>query len=293
VAGDGSVPVGPAASGPPAGGRGTLDSIGNGVRLRVLGCSGGYPGPGNPCSGYLLEAAGQRVWVDAGGGTLAELQRHCSLADLDAVWISHLHPDHCTDLPLAYHVLAVGGVRGGRRLPVLGPSGWSRHMDAFVDTPGGMATVFDVVELSDGERVSFAELAMVAMATVHGIETYGFRATVDGSTLAYSADSGPCEALRGLAESSDLFLCEAFLSPGGPVEPHDGAISLTPEQAGWFAEAGGARRLVLTHLPPGADPARARSLAAASFGGEVELASMGRTFELPGSAMAQRDPRHR
>jgi glyoxylase-like metal-dependent hydrolase (beta-lactamase superfamily II) len=138
----------------------------DGLRLRVLGCAGGYPGPGSACSGYLLEAAGQRVWVDAGGGTLAEIQRHWSLADLDAIWISHLHPDHCTDLPLAFHVLSVGGVRGGRRLPVLGPSGWSRHMDAFVAEPGAMASVFDVVELSDAEQVAFGELSMLAVATV-------------------------------------------------------------------------------------------------------------------------------
>lgn len=262
----------------------------DGVRLRVLGCAGGYPGPGSPCSGYLLEAAGRRVWVDAGGGTLAELQRHCSLDDLDAVWISHLHPDHCTDLPLAFHALSVGGVRGGRRLPVLGPSGWSRHMDAFVAEPGAMASVFDVVELSDGECVAFGELAMLAVATVHGIETYGFRATAGGPTLSYSADSGPCEALERLAEGSDLFLCEAFLSPGGPREPHAGAISLTPGQAGAYAQAGGARRLVLTHLPPGADRARTRWLAESEFSGAVDLADQGRGFELgPGGVSSVTD----
>ncbi len=255
-------------------------STGNEFRLTVLGCSGGYAGPGSPCSGYLLEAGGRTLWVDAGGGTLAELQRHRSLADLDAVWISHLHPDHCTDLPLAYHALAFGDARGGRPLPVLGPTGWSRRMDAFVDRPGAMARVFEVAELSDGERVAFGDLDLVAFATFHGIETYGFRATAGGHTLSYSADSGPCDALRGLAEASDLFLCEAFLSPGGPVEPRVDPHSLTPEQAGEFAEAGAASRLVLTHLPPGADPATAASLASEAFGGEVAVASMGRAFDL-------------
>jgi ribonuclease BN (tRNA processing enzyme) len=257
------------------------------LRLRVLGCAGGYPGPGSACSGYLLEAAGQRVWVDAGGGTLAELQRHCPLDALDAVWISHLHPDHCTDLPLAYHVLSVGGVRGGRPLPVFGPSGWSAHMDAFVAEPGAMARVFEVVELADGERVQLGELAMAAVATVHGIETYGFRATAGGVTLAYSADSGPCQALERIAGSSDLFLCEAFLSPGGPVEPHDGAISLTPGQAGGYAQAGRARHLVLTHLPPGADRAKARALASEPFAGEVDLAAQGSVFAIAPSGVSR------
>ena len=248
------------------------------LRLRVLGCAGAYPGPGSACSGYLLDAAGQRVWVDAGGGTLAELQRHCPLDELDAVWISHLHPDHCTDLPLAYHVLSVGGVRGGKPLPVFGPSGWSAHMDAFVAEPGAMASVFEVVELADGERVRLGELALEAVATVHSIETYGFRAGAGGPTLGYSADSGPCEALERIASSSDLFLCEAFLSPGGPVEPRDSTTSLTPGEAGGYARAGGARHLVLTHLPPGADRSGARDLAAEAFGGEVDLAAQGSVF---------------
>lgn len=251
------------------------------LRLRVLGCSGGYPGAGRPCSGYLLEAAGRRIWFDAGGGTLAELQRHCSLAELDAIWISHLHPDHCSDLPLAYHVLAIGGSDRPEPLPVLGPSGWSRRMDDFVAKAGAMAGAFDVVELADGERVQFGDLTMEAVATVHGIETYGFRAAAGGRTLTYSADSGPCDALARLAVGSDLFLCEAFLSPGGPVAPRPNAISLTPEQAGRYAEQGRAGRLVLTHLPPGADPAQARSRAGELFAGTVEVATQGGLFEVP------------
>lgn len=253
------------------------------LSLRVLGCAGGYPGAGSPCSGYLLEAAGRRIWVDAGGGTLAELQRHCTLADLDAVWISHLHPDHCTDLPLAFHVLAFSGLQRSQPLPVLGPAGWAQCMEAFVARPGAMGRVFEVVELTDGAEVAFGELRLEAIATVHGIETYGLRATLAGRTLAYTADTGPCQALGRLAERSDLLVCEAFLSPGGPFEvsADTNAISLTPEQAGQFAAAGGARRLVLTHLPPGADQTQARRQAAASFGGEVEIAVQGGRFELP------------
>jgi hypothetical protein len=47
-----------------------------------------------------------------------------------------------------------------------------------------------------------------------------------------------------------------------------------------IAQAGGARRLVLTHLPPGADRARARSLAAEPLSGAVDVAAQGRTFEV-------------
>jgi ribonuclease BN (tRNA processing enzyme) len=223
----------------------------SGFGLRVLGCAGAYPGAGSACSGYLLEAGGRRIWIDAGGGTLAELQRHCSLADLDAIWISHLHPDHCSDLPLAFHVLAFSGIQLARPLPVLGPAGWAKRVDAFLARPGVMARVVDVVELTDGAQADFGDLQLEAIATVHGIETYGLRATIANRALAYTADTGPCQALERLAAGSDLFVCEAFLSPGGPFEvtAETNAISLTPEQAGQAAAAGGAARLVLTHLP--------------------------------------------
>src|SRR5262249_56984959 len=92
------------------------------MRLVALGCSGGYPGPGRACSGYLLETASERFWIDCGSGTLAELQRHCALPDLTAIVVTHLHADHWTDLPLAIHTM--GFMRPeSERLPVDGPPG--------------------------------------------------------------------------------------------------------------------------------------------------------------------------
>jgi ribonuclease BN (tRNA processing enzyme) len=245
-----------------------------GLGVRVLGCAGGYPAAGNPCSGYLLQAAEQQVWIDAGGGTLAQLQRHCQVADLDAVWVSHLHPDHCTDLPLLVWLLLLGGAQRATPLPVLGPVGWAATVAEFIDEPlAEVAKVVEIVELRDGRQARFGDLAVTAVATAHGIPTYGLRASLAGRTVAYTADSGPCTALGQLAQGSDLLVCEA-----GTATPR--AIHLTAEQAGQLAASSGAKRLVLTHLPPGADPARACSLAAAAFGGHVEAAAPGRRLEL-------------
>src|SRR5581483_215884 len=66
--------------------------------LTVLGCSGSYPGPAQACSGYLLRCQGTVIWLDAGSGTLANLQRHVGLAEVDAVVLTHEHPDHWSDI---------------------------------------------------------------------------------------------------------------------------------------------------------------------------------------------------
>ena len=67
-----------------------------GLSLTVLGCSGSYPRRGL----QRLPGAGRGVGGrSTGPGSLANLQRHLGLDDIDAVVISHCHPDHWTDLP--------------------------------------------------------------------------------------------------------------------------------------------------------------------------------------------------
>src|ERR1700754_3975798 len=68
------------------------------MRLTIIGCSGSFPGPESPASSYLLEAGGFRLVLDLGNGALGRLQRHASLYEIDAVGLSHLHPDHCIDM---------------------------------------------------------------------------------------------------------------------------------------------------------------------------------------------------
>jgi ribonuclease BN (tRNA processing enzyme) len=140
---------------------------------------------------------------------------------------------------------------------------------------------FQVHELHDRERVSLGPLDLTAVGTAHGVETYGVRASAPGVTLAYSADSGPCDALLELADSADLFLCEASWM-GWPEGANP--IHMTPELAGEWSARAGARRLVLTHLRPGADPQAAVELAHAACICQVELATEGASFELDGAS---------
>jgi ribonuclease BN (tRNA processing enzyme) len=245
------------------------------MRLVVLGCSGGYPEPNRACSGYLVEAAGRRLWLDAGSGTLARLLVRCSLADVDAVWLTHLHPDHWTDLPLAVHAIAVGAAERLEPLPVYGPRDWARavgvdlhwHADDY-------AALYVEHHLSDGLVIRAGDVSVRSGAVEHGIETYALRVEAGGASLAYSADSAPCEALVDLARGVDLFLCAAATMTSSPIHPN-------PRQAGEIATAAGAQRLLLTHLRPGADRERARAMARAAFAGEIELASEGAEYEIP------------
>jgi ribonuclease BN (tRNA processing enzyme) len=71
------------------------------MKVHVMGSSGTYPVPGRPASGYLIEQGSTRVWCDAGPGTFTAIPVDTDL--IDAVVISHQHPDHCGDFLIAFH----------------------------------------------------------------------------------------------------------------------------------------------------------------------------------------------
>ncbi len=217
-----------------------------------------------------------RVWVDAGSGSLANLLRHAPLDEIDALWVSHMHADHCSDLPLLYYALKYGHGRRAAPLPVFGPAGWVDHLGRMLTDDAGrdVRDTLDVRVLRDDVPTRVGTLDLTPVRTLHSVETYAVRATDGTSTIAYSADTGPCDALGRLADRADLFLCEAAWRerPSG-VPP----IHSTPAEAGVWAARAGARRLVLTHLRPDAEPAAWARDAAERYGAPVGVAREGDT----------------
>ena len=238
----------------------------DGLTLTVLGCSGSYPGPGQACSGYLVASASTRIWLDAGPGTLANLQTHIGLGDVDAIVLTHEHPDHWTDVE--GFAVASHYIHHLAPIPLLAPPGLRRHLltpdDAFVWR-----------EVGDGSRVELGDVQLTFSRTDHGPVTLAVRADGGGRSLGYSADTGPGWSLAALGPGLDLALCEAtYLS-----EQEGGARHMSARQAGATARDAGVGRLVITHLLPTVDPEEARAEAERSYGGPVEVARAG--LELP------------
>lgn len=248
--------------------------------LTVLGTATPHPQPGRACSGYLLEAENTRVWVDAGPGSLANLQRHTGLHELDAIWISHLHADHCADLLGAFYGLAFGGLPVTAPIPLFAPGGLLRRLAGFFDRSDmadRLAPYLAVHELHDGHRITVGTLDLRAAAVQHDVEAYGLRAEHAGRVLTFSGDSGPCEALDTLADGADLLLCEAESDrwdSGLPQGHH------TPEDTGALAARAGVGRLLVTHVGPTLTPEAATVRAAAVFGGRTECARENETHQI-------------
>ena len=244
------------------------------MRLTILGSSGTYPAPSNPASGYLIEAGGTRVWCEAGPGTFAALTRILDLELLDAVVVSHRHPDHCMDLVSAYHAFAYGPF-SRRGVPLYAPDEVFAALLSLLgqDTDGRFARVFDLHTVGDFDEIVIGELRVSFAEADHPVPTVASRWSDGRRVLAYSADTGPKGDWPRLVRDAHLFLCEASLGADPPpgAAPHH----LEAGEAGRIAREQRARRLMLTHVPPHIDPRLAVLAAERTFDRPVALAVPG------------------
>ena len=238
------------------------------MRLTTLGGCGGWPAAGRACSGYLVEHEGFRVLIDPGYAVLPRLLEIIPAEDLDAVLVSHGHPDHCADLnPL----LRARALRDDppAALPVYAPDG---ALDAVLalDRPRMLEDAITVHSFDPGQRFATGPFEVRTWLLPHWLPNAGLRLEADGETLAYTGDSGPSPDLIPLAASADVFLAEATYPD---VVPADSARYLSSARdGGRVATRAGVGRLVLTHLWPGTSPDAAVQAAAEAFDGEISVA---------------------
>jgi ribonuclease BN (tRNA processing enzyme) len=268
------------------------------MRLTVVGCSGSMSGPHSPASCYLVQAddADGRTWsviLDLGPGAFGQLMNVLDPRTLDAVLVSHLHPDHMADLSslqvyLKYHPEgAVGPVR------LVGPEGTSERIAAvcWLDPPEGVVGEFDVETYVPGASLQVGPLSIEPFAMRHPVPAFGVRITgpsVAGghaaprrATLAYTGDTDSCDGAADLARGVDLLVAEASFQEG---REDVRGIHLTGRRAGELATGRGGDdavgRLVLTHLPPWTDPAVVSAEARVRYDGPVDVARSGAFWDL-------------
>ena len=244
------------------------------MRLTVLGTGGGWARRDGAASGYLLQEDGFNVWLEAGTGTMANLQRHLDLLDIHAVIVSHQHFDHFLDLYPYFLSRQYGRTEVPPPLPLYAPPGMLDHARSLEPELGN---AFDLTEVVPGEDFAVGPFTVRTAPMVHPVPTLGMRFETDGVAFAYSADTAPTEGLDRVARGADVLLSEAtWLEPRPQAPP----MHMTAAEAGERATAAGARRLVLTHIWPTLDLGEMVHRASEAFDGPVEAAVEGMRVDL-------------
>lgn len=244
------------------------------LRITVLGSSGSYASYENPCSGYLVQCddpVPTSVWVDCGPGTLANLQKHIDLEDLDAIVASHVHPDHFVELPIFANTCRWFLERGSIVVATT-----AEVAAATVELAPAAKEVFKTSIISAATDFEIGGLRFSFSQTDHPVETLAMRIEGDGRSLGYTSDTGPGWHPRELGAGLDLLIAEASMH--GTV--HTGARHLLSSEAGSMAKEAGAGRLAITHIPPTCSVEVHVNQAAEAFGATVEYCAVGKVFEV-------------
>jgi ribonuclease BN (tRNA processing enzyme) len=254
-----------------------------GAALTVLGSGTAVPRADRASSCYLLDdGEGTRLLIDCGPGALHRAARvGCTLPDLTGVLLTHIHPDHCSDL-VALQFALRNPLLARRPAPVLvfgHPSVGlllSRLRNAW---PGWLASdeaVVRFVPVAPGTVELPGRWRVSAHRVAHTEASLGWRVQrPDGFVLAFSGDATEGEDLLALGRDADLFVLEAAVTEAQPVPGH-----LTPRRAGAVAAACGARHLLLTHFYPPVLEQPIERLVRETFEGRVTLAQDGLTLPL-------------
>ena len=241
------------------------------IEVIVLGSGTRVLLPDRSMSGYAVIAPDFFIMLDCGGGAIRRgLEAGLSMLAVDAILISHLHLDHIADLPaFLWSLHGEGKERASRPLYLFGPPGFRNFfiglVNLFGDWINDIVAPTKVREVNE-EKLSLGPWRVEVFSMKHGVPANGYRLESQGKTLAYTGDTGPCDAAVALARGADLLIAECSLPAGEKMPTH-----LNAAEVGQLATAANCRCVLLSHLYPESLAVDAVAQCREFFAGKVEL----------------------
>jgi ribonuclease BN (tRNA processing enzyme) len=246
------------------------------LEITILGSGTCVPSLRRSSCALLMKAGDFNFLFDCGAGTMGRLlETGMNIHAIDAIFLSHFHPDHTGEL--ASFLFATKYPNPGQRrkpLKIVAGKGISRFYKGLKQAYGEWialaSNLMQIVELdtSDPDRRIFGPVIVDTAPMAHNPESLGYRVTARGGASAvYSGDTDYTEALIALARHADLLVCESALPDGMNVSGH-----LTPSLAGKIATRAKVSELVLTHFYPECENADIVSECQKSYSGRLRLA---------------------
>ncbi|MFJ7976035.1 MBL fold metallo-hydrolase [Peribacillus sp. JNUCC 23] len=244
------------------------------MKITVIGCWGGYPAKNEASSGYLVEYGDYRVLLDCGSGVLAQLQNHMQPEKLDAVVLTHYHPDHIADIGVLQHALLIGSFLGNpkKTLPIYG-----HHLDEGEFKKLTYKDITKGIAYKEDEPLLIGPFTFTFLRTKHPVPCFAMKLEVNGESIVYTGDSSYMEELSIFAKDAKVLLCESSLygHTDGSSAGH-----MTAREAGMIAHLADTHLLMLTHLPHYGDLQQLKKEAGEVFKREIALARSGMEFQL-------------
>ena len=243
---------------------------------------------------YFLKSGARRIIIDPGPGAVNRLVKlGLDPFDVDAIFISHHHLDHCADLPFylfsfkycgSRQAAAPGAARRRERgIPpvVVAPEGFKKVYNGILDVFGGMILSNEyeirIEEVHETEWEWTGDLKFRSIPMDHFIPSVGYLFSKPGGpSLAYSGDTGLCDGLVKLASQADALLVECSVPDNMRMDGH-----MSPSGIAEAAIASGVKKVILSHFYPAMDPQVAVDvIRAKGYTGEIIAGQDGMRLEI-------------
>lgn len=247
------------------------------MELVILGAGPAYTDRwGARGSSYLVRQGDSVIVLDLGQGTFPALAAEIEPSRVEAVAISHLHPDHFVDLVPLRHYLR-WEFEPPRRVRVLAPAGLEARLDALHDEPGFSAAALGIEDLVAGIG-SVGPFTIETARVTHTRDSHAFRISAPGSAaLVYSGDCGRASDLDSLLAPGDVLLAEISFG-AGPVPA--GASHLDAPAVVGLVQRRQPSRVLLTHIQIGHDRGAALAAVEADTDLPARFVAPGDRFDL-------------
>ena len=254
------------------------------MQLVVLGSGTSVFHPQRAAAAFWLQTEGGSLLLDCSADAPHRMaQEGLNWPNLDAIWISHLHLDHCGGLaPLLFGMKHAPQTQARQKpLKIFACVGTEKLLKAIDDAHNyklfELPFPLDFTEIASDETFAiFDRLAARTCSTPHRPESLAIRLTdADGTTFVYTSDTGFSEDLARFAREADLLVLECSFYRNKPIQTH-----LELADAMRLAAIAEPRKVILTHLYPEWDGIDLENEARKLWAGETIAARDGLRIEI-------------
>lgn len=240
------------------------------MQVIVLGAGTSIPAKGYSPAGLYVRVGREHLLIDLGPGTLQRLHMAGGYwQDVDRVFLTHFHVDHCLDLVTFLFAYRIPEPERRKPLTVYGPRGLARFYKqlnrVFHRWLEPKTYRLSLIEL-DETTIRIPSGLVRTKRMNHSTVALGYRVESRGKSLVYSGDTDTCESIVRLAQDTNVLILECSMPDSRKVPGH-----LTPTECGQIAARAHCRKLVLTHFYPVFAPGQIQRCVRRSYRGPLLL----------------------
>ncbi|MGM0418205.1 MAG: MBL fold metallo-hydrolase [Thermodesulfobacteriota bacterium] len=242
--------------------------------VTVLGSGTAAPSLKRSQSSVWVRTDKLNMFLDTGSGCLKRLmEAGGDINDIDAVFLSHFHPDHSAELVSFLFSIKYGGLNKNKKLYIMGGTGVKEFFSGLKNVYGHWINNdnnLEIIEFDNSCRGSlkFGNIIIETFPVVHRPESLAVKLTNENKkSFVYSGDMDLTENFEDFIKDCSILLIEAAMPDDRKVDGH-----LTPKLAAGYAKKGCAGKMILTHLYPECETKDFITEAGNIFKGEIKTA---------------------